>query len=82
MHKVGRLAFRVEGSQWNAYWALPDTMQDAVFLGSIPMAAARKPEIKDAFMALMQEVVSVLLPGAAWPDPPQRAPEHERGGTA
>ena len=26
LHQIGRLAYRVEGPQWNVYWALPNTM--------------------------------------------------------
>ena len=36
--QMGRLAMRVEGDLWVAYYALPSTMKDAVFLGSIQMA--------------------------------------------
>ncbi len=34
--EVGRLAFRVEGDNWNAYFAKQDTMAGAIFMGSIP----------------------------------------------
>ena len=42
-------------------------------------------ERKDAFMALMREAVSDILEEKTgqrptWPEPPQGAPEHERGG--
>jgi hypothetical protein len=36
----GRLALRVEGEFWNAYYAMPGTMRDAIFLGSIRMKFA------------------------------------------
>lgn len=82
-HKVGRIAMRREGRQWNAYWALPDTMVGAILLGSIPMAAAENSEsVKNGFIELMRQVVSTILPEATWPSPPQPAPEHERGGNA
>ncbi len=32
--QVGRIAFRQEGNLWNAYYALPDTMEDAIHLRS------------------------------------------------
>lgn len=82
--KVGRLALRVEGDNWNAYWAPPDSMDGALYLGSIRMAIVDgKPERKAAFMALIREGVSDILEQATgtrptWPDGPQKAPEHER----
>lgn len=81
--EVGRLAFRREGRNWVAYWALPDTMEGAIFLGSVPVAACERNQmVKDGFMAIMQEVVSTLLPGATWPNRPVPAPKHERSGNA
>ena len=35
--QTGRLAMRVEGNLWVAYYAEADTMDSAVFLGSIQM---------------------------------------------
>jgi hypothetical protein len=81
--KAGRLALRGEAGRWNAYWALPNTMQGALFLGSIPLAAINaEPDLKEKFIELMRETVTALIPGATWPDPPHAAPEHERGGNA
>ena len=86
--EAGRLALRHEGEMWNAYYALPHTMKDAVFLGSINMGAVigkgGEPR-KEQFMRLMKDCVSDLLEEAVgvrpqWPDPPQLAPEHERAG--
>jgi hypothetical protein len=82
MVKMGRLALRHEGSMWNAYYALPDTMDGAVFLGSIQIAFVQNEARKKAFMALMQEAVGDILGetiGArlTWPGP-QPGPEHER----
>lgn len=84
--KVGRLALREEGKFWNAYYALPDSMEDAILLGSIAMRfVAGNQERKDTFMGLMRESVSDILEEQTghrptWPDGPQRAPEHERAG--
>ena len=36
-YDIGRLAMRVEGELWSAYYAMPNTMEGAVFLGSIAM---------------------------------------------
>lgn len=83
--QVGRLAMRHEGENWNAYYALPDTMQEPVFLGSIRMGAVvNNPARKQAFIEMMRDVVSDLIEDATgqravWKDP-QPAPEHERSG--
>ena len=86
--KLGRLAMRVEGDCWNAYYAEIGTMKGALFLGSIKMAPVMgNVRRKDAFVALMQGAVSDMIgqiTGAAveWPTPPVAAPESERGGRA
>ena len=83
----GRLAFRVEGDNWNAYFAKVDTMEGAIFMGSIPMAfVIDKPERKQAFMDLMKGCFDDFIEGETgiaptW-DQPIRAPEHERTGSA
>ena len=70
-----------------AYYALPHTMDGAIFLGSIQLRFETKKR-KDAFMNLMREAVGDILKevtGArpTWPNPEgQPAPEHERGGNA
>jgi hypothetical protein len=84
--KIGGLALRHEGKFWNAYYALPDSMADAIQLGSIAMRfVENNQERKDAFMALMREGVADILQEQTgtrptWPDGPQSAPEHERAG--
>ena len=83
--QVGRLAMRVRGTVWVAYYARRDSMHGAIFLGSIQMAFVEgNPTRKMAFMALMQEAVSDFLKEStggkvSWPNPPQEAPLHERG---
>lgn len=60
--EVGRLAFRVEGTMWNAYWAMPGTMKGALWLGSIALAGIDKnPTRKQAFVDLMQNMVTEIL---------------------
>jgi hypothetical protein len=86
-----RLAMRVEGDWWNAYAADMQTMDGAVLIGTIRMRAVRGPSPgcarrKQAFMALMQDVINEFLTDAGatvagWNDP-ERAPEHERAGRA
>lgn len=86
MTKVGRLAMRVEGEFWNAYWAPEQTtMQGAVHLGSIRMTLIKDDRaIKDEFLKLMQSSVaaavrSVIGGVPSWSEP-ETAPEHERVG--
>jgi len=85
--KIGRLALREEGDLWVAYYAMPDTMDGAIHLGSIRMAIVlRQTERKSAFMALMRDAVSDLIfsqtgQRVGWTGP-ERAPEYERAGRA
>lgn len=58
---IGRMALRVEGDLWNAYYALPGTMEGAIFLGSVRIGAVRDARRKNAFMALMTEIVGDFL---------------------
>ena len=84
--KVGRLAMRHEGANWNAYYAMPGTMEGAIPLGSIAMRFVEgKPERKEAFMEMMKEAVSDLIEELTghrptWPEGAHAAPEHERAG--
>lgn len=85
--QVGRLAMRQEGENWSAYYALPDSMEDPIFLGSIRLAAvANDAARKETFMAMMRDIVSDLIHEATGVRPiwggPTSAPEHERAGTA
>jgi hypothetical protein len=85
LQKMGRLALRVEGDLWCAYYALPDTMDGALFLGSIRTVFVEDAERKLVFMALMKEAVSDIIEDRTgerplWPEGAQPAPEHERGG--
>lgn len=93
---VGRAAFRVEGNWWVAYYAMPDTMDDAVEIARIQMTAVfpnrdRKAAFmalirKAAFMALIQGFIAELLAEYTGEEPswndPASAPEHERAGRA
>lgn len=83
---TGRLAMRVEGDWWVAYYALPDKMEGAIEIGRIQMAAVLDPDRKQAFMALARDFVGEVLADAvgekpAWKDP-VAAPEHEKAGRA
>lgn len=85
-YQVGRLAMRHEGNNWNAYYALTDSMEGAIPLGSIAMRfIVDRPDRKNAFMDFMREAVSDLIEEASgtrpvWPEGPHQAPEHERSG--
>jgi hypothetical protein len=57
-----RLAFREQGDFWNAYLALPDTLDGAELIGSIKMGPIRNsPEIRNAFMAVMKQILTEAI---------------------
>lgn len=85
--QIGRLAYRVEGDTWVAYYAPLDSMEGAILLGSIAMKLVQSEDRKQQFMTLMQDCFGDLTEElwgqrATFPDPPRRAPEHERAGRA
>ena len=85
MSNVGRLAFRVEGEMWVAYYAMPHTMDGAIPLGSIQMSLVQDQERKRAFMEIFKSALTEILeekigPVGSWDE--QRAPESERSGSA
>jgi hypothetical protein len=86
MNKLGRLAMRKEGVMWNAYYALPDTMEGAALIGSIAIAfVANNPERKQAFMDMMSGIVADHIETSIGQRPSMDvtdAPEHERSGNA
>jgi hypothetical protein len=61
LQEVGRLAMRVEGDFWCAYWAMPDTMKDAVPLGTIAMAIVEDEKRKEAFMGIMRSYMEQMI---------------------
>lgn len=87
MEQIGRLAMRQEGGNWNAYYALSDSMDDPVFLGSIRMnAITENQDRKNDFMGMMRDIVSDIIELDTGVRPswggPTAAPEHERAGSA
>ena len=56
-----RLALRAEGNFWNAYLALPNTMEGAKLIGSIALGSCRDREIKQSFMDLMTKVLNIAI---------------------
>lgn len=85
--EVGRLALRVEGPRWVAYFAQTHTMDDALEIGSMSMAIVKQnPELKEPFKDLMKSAMSSIIHAAmgketAW-NPGKPAPEHEKAGHA
>lgn len=84
--QIGRLALRQEGGMWCAYYAMPNTMEGALLLGTLRMPIAAQPQHKVAFIALMQGAVADLIEEhtgtrLVW-NSPVSAPEHERAGNA
>jgi beta-phosphoglucomutase-like phosphatase (HAD superfamily) len=78
--QMGRIAFRVEGDWWVAYYALPATMEGALELARIQMAiVANHPQRKNTFMKLIQGYVKEIVPAFEVADS-KPAPEHERAG--
>lgn len=83
--QVGRVAFRREGEWWNAYYAMPNTMDGAIHLGSLKMTIAEgNPTAKRHFMQCMREAGADVIEAQTGVRPqwktPVDAPEHERAG--
>jgi hypothetical protein len=82
--EVGRLALRVEGDWWRAYWAPHQYDFDgAVLLGSIRMSLT-KGAVKEHFIKVMCEAFNVVVKDTTGQEPtwgePHSAPENERSG--
>ena len=85
--QVGRLAMRQEGDNWVAYYAMNNTMDGALTLGSIKMSFIEKNgERKNLFMDMMRECVDELIDETTGAKPTWGgavpAPEIERSGRA
>jgi hypothetical protein len=85
--EVGRIAFRVEGDWWNAYWTpRQDSMNEAVHLGSVRMSLAVAPDVKASFMEAMKQAFAVATKDALGVAPEfgdaEHASERERSGRA
>lgn len=84
---IGRIAIRVEGENWNAYWAETESLKGSIFLGSIKIAfIVHNPARKQAFIDLMTQCAADALQDIMgirpeW-NPPQDAPDSERSGNA
>lgn len=85
--QLGRLAMRVEGDWWIAYYAKIGTMEGALELGRLRMVLAEIPAIKTATLEYYKGVMTAMVSGTIgakleWPTPEQPAPEHEKAGRA
>ena len=86
--QIGRLAMRQEGGQWVAYYAMNETMDNAIFLGSIAMSAiaGHNGHRKANFMDMMRDIVADIVEDETGHRPiwggEISAPEHERAGNA
>ena len=83
MTEVGRLALRVEGGNWNAYWApKQSSMEGATLIASVNMELVKSKSRRDEWRFLVQEMFGDLIEEHSgvrptWPAP-HAAPEHER----
>ena len=81
-----RIAMRVEGSMWNTYLAMLDTMEGAKLIASIVHSPFENhPERTEAYKALIQAIVAETIEATfgkveRWDE--NEAPTHERGGSA
>ena len=79
---AGRIALRVEGNWWVAYYAVPGTMEGAVELARIHMMIVDDPMRKEAFMQILQTYIADFIEAKTGhrPDHFDRdgAPESER----
>jgi hypothetical protein len=77
-----RLALRAEGDKWNAYIAKRDTMNGAIWVGSIALRFVEgNQKRKDAFIALMTEPLGDVIKEMYGKKPkwePREAAEHEK----
>lgn len=81
--EIGRLALRVEGNLWNAYWAPRlDTMNGATLMASVRMTIAMLPGVREAFLTFARDSFDAIAKDALGTTPhwqePHAAPEHER----
>lgn len=78
----GRVAIRHEGHMINAYWARPDTMEGAFWLGSIPAYFTEHKDIFERFKKLMIDgagfVIEDITGGKIEKWMEQAAPAHEK----
>lgn len=82
-----RLAFRIEGKNWVAYFAPTDSMKGAVLLGSVQMNLVHgNGPRKEQFMAFMRDCFGDVCQEIFGTRPEWKelvpAPQHERSSNA
>ena len=82
-----RIAMRLEGDRINAYYAAPDTMEGALWLGALAKSVAdASPEAWERFKRVMRTAAADAIratsgdPNANIEFGEEAAPEHERAG--
>jgi hypothetical protein len=80
-----RLAMRVEGPWWVAYFAKTETMDGAIEIARFQMTVARVDSVRDAVLDLVQAMARALVKdiaglGEIADFEISKAPEHERAG--
>ncbi len=76
--EIGRIAYREEGTSWNAYWKSQDG--GLVWLGSIARRFVDDADRRERFMTLMQDSVAAMFKetsGAKVQFKRRAAPENE-----
>ena len=62
LRRIGRLAFRHEDKWYNCYYALPNSMEKALFIGCIPFTAVKDNRLlQEQFMALMRDTLNAIM---------------------
>lgn len=82
-----RLALRVEGSRYVAYYADGDSMDGAIEIASMHSGVIDNDLVRERFMEFAREVFDAIMLSAfgvrpEWNGDPTPAPEHERAGRA
>lgn len=66
MYDMGRLTFRAEGYDWNAYYVLDDAEDGTLHVGSIKLALIAENEARrNTFINLMRECVADIIEDAS-----------------
>jgi hypothetical protein len=82
--QIGRLAVREIKDEIRFFYAMPDTMKNALLLGTINASIMRRDRRRfDTLLAVYREAVADFIEDAIGTRPtfntPTTAPEHERG---
>jgi hypothetical protein len=82
MIKAMRLALRKEGTSWNAYVAQPNTMEGAIWIGSIAIRFVEDERRKEAMTDTLNDVVKEVCGVAPTQWKRETPPERDRSGNA